>query len=188
MVSKVFIAVFLSILIISVAPAYAQNQTQNQTQTQSQTSMEWETYSDPILQFSIARPSTWEIDMRKDQVTFEIPDTHSNFHVVVEPISTSDHSEYAREKLNEERDRYSDVIGCDPFELLKLNETSINGQPATYAQFEGGCDTYLRYYMATDDYTGYELVYNPDFRDDNSNSTERGSTLKRMITSFNITE
>jgi hypothetical protein len=43
--------------------------------------------------------------------------------------------------------------------------------------------------MVIDDYTDHRLLYEPDFRDkDGTNSSERGSTIKRMITSFKITK
>ena len=44
----------------------------------------------------------------------------------------------------------------------------------------------LSYFMATDDYTGYHLLYAPDFRDDNS--TQRVPMIERMVNSFKITE
>jgi hypothetical protein len=56
------------------------------------------------------------------------------------------------------------------------------------AQYSGGCDIFLAYFMVTDDYTGYRLLYEPDFRDKNGDSSERGEALERMITSFKITK
>jgi hypothetical protein len=140
--------------------------------------MRWLTYNDPILQFTIEYPSTWDIRQDEDIVSFEIPDTYSDFDVIVEPLLTLDHSEYARDTLNERR-KYS-------LEIVGLNETSINGQPATMAQYDSAGTMTLSYFMVTDDYTGYRLLYAPDFRDDNS--TQRMPMIERMANTFRITK
>jgi hypothetical protein len=128
--------------------------------------MRWLIYDDPILQ------------QNEDIVSFEIPDTYSDFDVIVEPLLTLDHSEYARDTLNERR-KYS-------LEIVGLNETSINGQPATMAQYDSAGTMTLSYFMVTDDYTGYRLLYAPDFRDDNS--SQRTPTIEKMANSFRITK
>jgi hypothetical protein len=51
----------------------------------------WLTYNDPILQFTIEYPSTWDINQNEDIVSFAIPDTYSDFDVIVEPLLTLDH-------------------------------------------------------------------------------------------------
>jgi hypothetical protein len=140
--------------------------------------MRWLTYNDPILQFTIEYPSTWDINQDEDMVSFQIPDTYSDFDVIVEPLLTLDHSEYARDTLNERR-KYS-------LEIIGLNETSINGQPATMAQYDDAGTMTLSYFMVTDDYTGYRLLYAPDFRDDNS--SQRMPMIENMTNSFKITK
>ena len=142
--------------------------------------MRWLTYNDPILQFTIEYPSTWDILQNEDQISFEIPDTYSQteFEVTVEPLLTLDHSEYARDTLNERRQFISEIVG--------LNETSINGQPATMAQYDDAGTMTLSYFMVTDDYTGYRLLYSPDFREDNP--TQHMPVIDRMVNSFRITK
>ena len=198
-------ALSLSLLVPSSAlmstTAYAQNQTQMQTESaplieegliegNKSEPMRWSTYEDPILQFSIEYPSTLEIDERKDKVTFGVPDTYSGFEVLVDHLLTLDHSEYARDILNEERERLSGIIGVEEpsFKIIGLNETSINGQLATMAQYKGGNSMYLSYFMVTNDYTGYRLSYDPDFREDIGNFTERLPMIERMANSFRITK
>jgi hypothetical protein len=140
--------------------------------------MRWLIYDDPILQFIIEYPSTWDIRQDEDMVSFEIPDTYSDFDVIVEPLLTLDHSEYARDTLNERRQYSLEIVG--------LNETSINGQPATMAQYDSAGTMTLSYFMVTDDYTGYRLLYAPDFRDDSS--TQRMPIIEKMANSFRITK
>ena len=130
--------------------------------------------------------STWNIDEGEGRISFEIPDEYTEFDVIVEPVLTLEHSEYARDTLNEDRE-YIENVG--------LNETSINGQPATMAQYNASSSCVLNcppmtltYFMVTDDYTGYRLFYEPDFRDKNWNSSERLSTIERMASSFRITK
>jgi hypothetical protein len=152
--SKVFIAVFLSILVISVTYAYAQNQTQTQTQG-------WSTYEDPILQFSIEHPSTWNITGEEDKISFGTPELLS-FFIITEPLGTLDPSEYARENLNS--------IRTPDLKIISLNETTVDGHPASRVQFDKnhtsstdpssyGNITTLAYFIVTDDYTGYVLTY-----------------------------
>jgi hypothetical protein len=140
--------------------------------------MRWLTYNDPILQFTIEYPSTWDIRQNEDQISFEIPDTYTELEVTVEPLLTLDHSEYARDTLNERRQFISEIVG--------LNETSINGQPATMAQYDDAGTMALSYFMVTDDYTGYRLLYSPDFREDNP--TQYMPMIDRMVNSFRITK
>jgi hypothetical protein len=71
-------------------------------------------------------------------------------------------------------------------EIVGFDETS-NGRPATLAQYNMtgcilNCDPIaLSNFVATDDYTGYRLSCEPDFRDKNGDTSERASTIKRMI-------
>jgi hypothetical protein len=136
--------------------------------------MRWLTYNDPILQFTIEYPSTWDIRQSEDQISFEIPDTYTEFEVTVEPLLTG----YARDTLNERRQFISEIVG--------LNETSINGQPAAMAQYDDAGTMTLSYFMVTDDYTGYRLLYSPDFREDNP--TQHLPVIDRMVNSFRITK
>jgi hypothetical protein len=100
----------------------------------------------------------------------------------------SDHSEYARDSLNEIRGGNT----ISNLEIIGLNETSINGQPVTIAQYNRtGCvanfdPITLSYFMATDDYNGYRLLYETDFRD--KNSSERMPMIERMANSSIITK
>ena len=84
----------------------------------------------------------------------------------------------------------SGIIGvAEPsFKIIGLNETSINGQPATMAQYKGGDSMYLSYFMVTNDYTGYRLSYDPDFPEDIGNFTERLPMIERMANLFRITK
>ena len=142
-----------------VSPDSNDNETEAMTtkMIEQPSQYKWLTYDDPILQFSIEYPANWTIEENEDSISFEIPDTYDNFDVIVEPILT-DHSEYARDTLNERRGNSENL------ELIGLNETSINGQPATRAQYHtgylgGGGIESLSYFMVTDDYTGYRLLY-----------------------------
>lgn len=168
--SKVFIAVFLSILVIAVTHAYAQNQTQTQG---------WSTYEDPILQFSIEYPSTWNITAEEDKVSFETP-VPLQFFIITEPLSTLDPSEYARENINS--------IRTSDTKIISMNEITINGHPASRVQFnwvrQNITLTTLVYFMVTDDYTGYALTsMTGDF-----DFTKHLPTIERMVNSFNITK
>jgi hypothetical protein len=121
-------------------------------------------------------------------ISFEIPDTYDDFDVIVEPILT-DHSEYARDILNERRG------SSENLELIGLNETSINGQPATRAQYHTGYlggdgIMTLSYFMVTDDYTGYRLLYEIEDDDDTIDDDQFSRYLpliERMVNSFRIT-
>ena len=107
-----------------------------------------------LLQFSIEYPSTWDIDQDEDIISFKI-DPYNDLDVVVEPLLTLDPSEYAREKLNEQRKYDLEIIG--------LNETTINGQPAYRSQYHESGDTMgLSYFIVTEDYKGYRLKYEVD--------------------------
>jgi hypothetical protein len=144
--------------------------------------MQWLTYDDPILQFSIQYPSTWDRSESKDQISFEIPDSpfSDGLDVIVEPMLTDDPSEYARDKLNEERNRGLELIG--------LNETTINGEPAYRAQYHTETlptgTMALSYFMVTDDYTGYRLLYAVD----DNEFTKYMPEVERMVNSFQITK
>jgi hypothetical protein len=54
------------------------------------------------------------------------------------------------------------------------------------AQYKGGGSMYLSYFMVTNDYTGYRLLYEPDFREDIGNTTERLPMIEKMANSFKI--
>ncbi len=48
--------------------------------------MRWLTYDDPILQFTIEYPSTWDRSESKDQISFDIPDpdlTHMHMSLLM---------------------------------------------------------------------------------------------------------
>ena len=114
---------------------------------------------------------------------------YDDFSVIVEPILT-DHSEYARDTLNERRSN------SEGFDLIGLNETSINGQPAIRAQYHtsylgGDGIKSLSYFMVTDDFTGYRLLYQID---DDDTTTDDGQfprylpLFERMVSTFRITK
>jgi hypothetical protein len=52
------------------------------------------------------------------------------------------------------------------------------------AQYDSAGTMTLSYFMVTDDYTGYRLLYAPDFRDDNS--SQRMPMIEKMANSFRI--
>ena len=90
-----------------------------------------------------------------------------------------DPSEYARDKLNEQRE-FS-------LKLMGLNETSINGQPATRAQYQTGQSSdlmTLSYYLVTKDYDGFALIYSAGNADFGRYLPE----IERMVSSFKITK
>jgi hypothetical protein len=149
--------------------------------------MEWETYDDPILQFSIEYPSTWNITEEEDKISFETPtvgpySTYAHFFITREPLQTTlDPLEYARENINS--------IRTPDIKNISLNETTINGHPASRVQFDNFKDedialTTLVYFMVTDDYTGYVLTYMT--RD--TEFTKHLPTIEMMVNSFNITK
>jgi hypothetical protein len=139
---------------------------------------QWLTYDDPILQFSIEHPSTWEIVQYEDMISFLIPDTYYTLSVETEPLLTLDHSDYARDTLNEIRGRVK-------MEVIGINETSINGHPATMAQYHsGGNSTFLGYFMVTDDHTGYQVSYATD----DDQFSRYMPIIDRMVSTFKITK
>lgn len=173
MLSTVIVA-----MIVSALPILEQSST---IEGNTSTPMGWLTHDDPILQFSIDYPSTWSIQQFEDVISFEIPETqdgvyhYNDFDIVTETTFTSDSSEYARDKLNEKREFSLKLIG--------LNETSINGQPATRAQYQTGQSSdlmTLSYYFVTKDYDGYALIYSAG----NADFTRYLPEVERMINSF----
>jgi hypothetical protein len=172
-----------------VSPNFTDNDSEEETKTIEQPSQyQWAMYDDLLLQFSVEHPSNWTIEEYEDMISFEIPDTDDDFNVIVEPI-LEDHSDYARDTLNERR---SDSEG---FELIGLNETSINGQPATIAQYHtrylGGSGVMsLSYFMVTNDFTGYRLLYQIDDDEDTTDDYRFPKYLplfERFVESFRIT-
>jgi hypothetical protein len=161
----------------------SQESTENETTMmiiEQPSQYQWLTYDDPILQFSIGYPSNWTVSQGEDTASFEISDTNEEFNVLTEPFLSLDPSEYAREKLNEQRKYGLEIIG--------LNETSINRQPAAQAQYRISTlpseTMALSYFMVTDDYTGYRLLYAVD----DDEFSRYLPIIERMVSTFRITK
>jgi hypothetical protein len=167
----------MALVLILGIPAISASASASQNQT-------WSTYEDPILQFSIDHPSTWNIIGEEDEILIQNPERF-NFSIATQSLSTLDPSEYARGVLNL-------VRGETDMRNLILNETTINGHPAYRAQFQthgiGNIVTNitsLMYFMVTDDYTGYTLMYAYPAELTN---TKYSATIERMVDSFKITK
>ena len=172
------IVVFLSILVVFIAPAYAQNQTQTQ---------EWVTYDDPILGISVQYPVSWEPIEKPGTLSFQVYDNESKpsmFTTIgvsptLESIDTN--KKLMKSFMNEMRGQISKINELN-------NATEVNGEPAAKAVFitkdETGKDIgrTIDYFMVRQD-NSYFISFITQPTDD-----KHLPTTEKMVNSFKIQE
>ncbi|MGA6923358.1 MAG: PsbP-related protein [Nitrososphaeraceae archaeon] len=176
---KIFIAVFLSALVMLVVPAYAQNQTQSQSQ-------EWLTYDDPILGISVQYPKSWEPIEEPGALSFKVFDNESKPSIfttigVSPSLEIADTNEkLMKGNLNELRGEISKIQELN-------NATEVNGEPAAKAVYitkdETGNDNgrTIAYFMVRPDKSYFfSFITQPTDYD------KHLPTIQKMVNSFKI--
>lgn len=121
---KVFIAVFLSVLVMLVVPAYSQNQTQT-LQT------EWVTYDDPILGISVQYPEGWIIEESPSLLTIKSnKETNVTCIIGAEPSMAETSKEAMQSFMNTIRG-YSEINSVN-------SSLVIDGMPAYKVDYNAG--------------------------------------------------
>jgi hypothetical protein len=186
---RVFVAVFLPILIISVAPACAQNQTQTETQG-------WSTYEDPILGIQFEHPSQWYEEQRENTIKYNFigdslnrteevrPGIFENFATVSyllpplpEGMNTLDI--FMKQMMNELR--------TDVTQNINVNRTStvgIDDLPAYKVEYSNGIISKNIRYFVIDNSTG--TGYMISLVADNKRLNEFLPSFERLVESFKI--
>jgi PsbP-like protein len=187
-VLREFIVVFLSVVVVFVAPAYAQNQT-NQTQMQPQTQA-WSTYDDPILGISIQHPKDWKAEEEPSTVTFRhygldngSESIIANAMVITEPrpegIETSE--EYMKTTMNEFRGEITS-------EIHDINGTMIidgkNTTKVDYSSLDEYGDTHTNVYFMVDN--ANDMMYYLSFNTDENRYPQYQPIFDKMASSFKV--